>query len=116
MYIGADCTGTRKYVRVTDPTDQRTWEVWCEPGSARWASQPESPDSPEAWVVQDPNGAKYWIDIDMVGLTIEVLFGRLSGLLGGEDTARQVLELFEPLRLDSEGCIIPDVYVPSPCR
>jgi hypothetical protein len=49
-------------------------------------------------------------------LTKAVLVNRLSDLLGGEETAKKVLELFEPLRLDSDGVINPDIYVPLPCR
>jgi hypothetical protein len=115
MYIDSDCTGTTKYVRVTDPTDQRIWEVWCEAGEASWASHSESPGtSPERWVVQSPNGAKEPIDMDGV-LTRATLLDKLSVLLG-EETADMVLGLFDPLLLDSDGVISPDVYVPRPCR
>ena len=38
MDIDSDCTGAMKYVRATDPIDQRTWQVWFEPGGASWAS------------------------------------------------------------------------------
>jgi hypothetical protein len=43
-----------------------------------------------------------------------VLVGRLSALLGGEETAREVLELFDPL-VDRDGFINPSVYVPRDC-
>jgi hypothetical protein len=115
MDIDSDCTGAVKHVRVTDPIDQRTWEVWCEPGEASWASRTESPGiSPERWVVQSPDGAREPIDMD--SLTKVVLVETLSVLLGDEETAKQVLELFEPLLLDDDGVISPDVYVPLPCR
>jgi hypothetical protein len=115
MYFDSDCSGAMKYVRVTDPIDQRTWEVWCEPGDASWASRSESPGiSPERWVVQSPDGAREPIDMD--SLTKAALVERLSLLLGGEETAKQVLELFEPLLFDNDGVISPDVYVPIPCR
>ena len=115
MYIDSDCTGSMKFVRVTDPIDQRTWEVWCEPGEASWASRSESAGiRPERWVVQSPDGARE--PIDMENLTKATLVDRLSELLGGEETAKKVLELFEPLLLDSEGVINPDVYIPIPCR
>lgn len=104
------CDEARKYVRVTDPTDQRTWEVWCEPGRAAW--RPEHPDNPDAWVVQGPDG--FEVPIDMAALTIEVLVRRLSTLLGTEETAREVLELFDPL-VDRDGFINPSVYVPRDC-
>ena len=115
MDIDSDCTGAMKYVRVTDPIDHRTWEVWCEPGEASWASHSESAGiSPETWVVRSPDGAREPIDMD--GLTEAALLDRLSELLGGEETAKKVLELFEPLLLDNDGVINPDVYVPIPCR
>jgi hypothetical protein len=115
MDIDSDCTGAMKYVRVTDPIDQRTWEVWCEPGEASWAAHSESPGiSPERWVVHSPDGAREPIDMD--SLTKAALVDRLSILLGGEETAKKVLELFEPLLLDSDGVINPDVYIPIPCR
>ena len=115
MHIDSDCTGSVKYVRVTDPIDQRTWEVWCEPGEASWASRSEGAGiGPDRWVVQSPDGAKEPIDMD--SLTKAVLVKRLSVLLGDEETANEVLELFEPLLLDSDGIINPDVYIPIPCR
>jgi hypothetical protein len=115
MHIDSDCTGAVKYVRVTDPIDQRTWEVWCEPGEASWAANSESAGiSPERWVVRSPDGAREPIDMD--SLTKAVLVERLSELLGGRETAKEVLDLFEPLLLDSDGVINPDVYVPIPCR
>jgi hypothetical protein len=52
----------------------------------------------------------------MDSLTKAVLVERLSELLGGEETAKEVLDLFEPLRLDSDGVITPAVYLPVPCR
>ena len=52
----------------------------------------------------------------MDGLTIAVLVERLSELLGGEETAKEVLDLFEPLLIDIDGVINPDVYLPIPCR
>ena len=52
----------------------------------------------------------------MDSLTKTVLVERLSERLGGEETAKEVLELFEPLLLYSDGVIHPDVYVPLPCR
>lgn len=116
MYIDSDCTGNRKYVRVTDPTDQRTWEIWCEAGDASWASQSECRGiSPERWVVQSPNGAMETIDMDGV-VTKATLLNKLSILLGDEETADKALKLFDPLLLDSDGVINPDVYVPLPCR
>ena len=116
MDIDSDCTGIKKYVRVTDPTDQRTWEVWCKAGDASWASQSESPGiSPERWIVQSPNGAREPIDMDGL-LTKAMLLRRLSLLLGDQETAHKVLELFEPLLVDNDGVINPDVYVPLPCR
>ncbi len=115
MDIDSDCAGAMKYVRVTDPIDQRTWEVWCEPGEASWASHSETAGiGPERWVVHSPDGAREPIDMD--GLTKAALVDRLSELLGGEETAKKVLELFEPLLLNSDGVINPDVYVPLPCR
>lgn len=114
MEIVSDCTGTRKYVRVKDLIDQ-TWEVWCETGGAHWAGQPASPDDPERWVVQSPDGAMERIDMDGV-LTKATLLNKLSFLLGDEETADTVLRLFDPLHLDSDGVINPAVYVPSDCR
>ena len=115
MDIDSICTGAMKYVRVTDPIDQRTWEVWCEPGEASWASRSEGAGiSPERWVVHAPDGAREPIDMD--NLTKAALVEKLSELLGGEETARKVLELFEPLLVDSDGVINPDVYIPIPCR
>ena len=115
MFVDSDCSGAMKYVRVTDPIDQRTWEVWCEPGEAGWPSRSESPGiSPERWVVRSPDGAREPIDMD--SLTKAALVERLSELLGGEETAKEVLALFEPLLLDSDGVINPDVYIPIPCR
>jgi hypothetical protein len=115
MHVDSDCSGAMKYVRVTDPTDQRTWEVWCEPGEASWASRSETAGiSPERWVVQSPDGARESIDMD--GLTKAALVDRLSVLLGGEETTMKLLELFEPLVLDNDGVINPDVYIPIPCR
>ena len=114
MDIDSDCTGAMKYVRVTDPIDQRTWEVWCEPGEASWAHSGSPAITPERWVVHSPNGARE--PIDMENLTKAALVERLSELLNGEETAREVLNLFEPLLLDNDGVINPAVYLPIPCR
>ncbi len=109
-----DCTDDRTRVRVTDPTTQQAWEVWCHSGNASWASRSEGAGvDPESWVVQSPSGAKESIDMDGV-LTRDILVAKLAVLLGSEETANKVLELFEPLLLDSAGVINPNVYVP--CR
>lgn len=77
MHIDSDCADAMKYVRGTDPIDQRTWEVWCEPGDASWASRSESPEtSPERWVVHRPDGAREPIDMD--NLTKAALVDRID--------------------------------------
>jgi hypothetical protein len=108
-----DCTEDKQHVRVKDPTNQQSWEVWCEGGEATWVGERKNPASPDLWMVQGPDGGEpSSTRMDGV-LTKATLIGWLSELIGDEGTAHEVVDRFDPVVDPVDHVIQPSVYTPN---